>query len=260
MAHKKSPTGEIARLINLTVPKPKLLADDPSQGRAIFDEFNRHYGWAGPEFIKAVYTYTEVELRAIIERWIQRFKKDFGDFSEYRFYENLVGVAMGSGEIANDANITELDLERIYRIIVRQMISIKDDVVKVNDVDYEALLGDYVNSKTMNTLIINDGRVTMEPRGPLLVRAEVDTGKLFVSTPDFRKYLTESNISTNEFLFQMQSMKVGIENKKVRIGAGWKDGLKLQSYCFVIDTHGFQNDFLKGIVPDDTGTSVDTTV
>jgi hypothetical protein len=55
-------------------------------------------------------------------------------------------------------------------------------------------------------------------------------------------------------------MKVGIENKKVRIGAGWKDGLKLQSYCFVIDTHGFQNDFLKGIVPDDAGTSVDTTV
>ena len=260
MANKKSPTGQIARLINLTVPKPKLLADDPSQGRAIFDEFNRHYGWAGPEFIKVVYTYTEVQLRAIIEKWVQRFKKDFGDYTEYRFYENLVGVAMGSGEITNAAGITELDLERIYKVIVKQMISIKDDVVKVNDVDYESLLGDYVNNKTMNTLIVNDGRITLEPRGPLLVRVEVDTGKLFVNVPDFRKYLTESNISTNEFLFQMQSMGVKVANKKVRVGAGWKEGVKLQNYCYVIDTFGFDNEFIKGIVPDDAGASVDSTV
>jgi hypothetical protein len=253
MNHKKSPTGEVARIINLTVPKPQLLVDYPGEGRAIFDEFNRHHGWAGPEFIKAVYSYTEVEIKAIIEVWILRFKKDFGDYSEYRFYENLVGVAMGSGDIANKANIVKLDLERIYKVIVNQIISIKDDVVKVNDVDYESILGDYVNNKTMNTLIVNDGRVTMEPRGPLLVRAEVDTGKLFISIPDFRKYLTESNISTTEFLFQMKSMNVNVIQKKTRIGAGWKAGLHLQSYCYIIDTHGFDNDFIKGLVPDESG-------
>lgn len=254
MNHKKSPTGEVARLINFTVPKPKLLADNPGEGRAIFDEFNRHYGWAGPDFIKAVYTYTEAQIRAMIEVWILRFKKDFGDYSEYRFYENLIGSVMGAGEISNRANITELDLDRIYRVIVAQMIAIKDNVVKVNHVDYESVLGDYVNSKTMNTLIINDGRVTMEPRGPLLVRTEVDTGKLYISKPDFRKYLIDSSISTTEFMFQMQSMGVEVIDKKVRIGAGWKDGLKLQSYCYIIDTQGFDNDFLKGIIPDESGT------
>lgn len=253
MTHKKSPTGEVARLINFTVPQPKLLIEDPSQGRAIFDEFNRHYGWAGPEFIKEIYKLTEEEIRAIIEKWILRFKKDFGDLSEYRFYENLVGVTMGAGEITNSAQITEYDLERIYKVIVAQMISIKDDVVKVNNVDYESLLGDYVNNKTMNTLIINDGRVALEPRGPLLVRVEVDTGKVFVNTPDFRKYLTESNISTNEFLFQMQSMGVSVINKKARIGAGWKEGVKLQNYCYIIDTQGFDNEFIKGLVPDESG-------
>ena len=251
MAHKKSPTGEIARLINFTVPKPKLLVDDPSQGKAIFDEFNRHYGWAGPEFIKAVYKYTEEEIRLLIDKWILRFKNDFGDMSEYRFYENLVGTAMAAGEISNAANITELDLERIYGVIVRQIISIKDDVVKVNEVDYESILGDYVNAHINNILIVDDGRITMEPRAQLLIRAEVDNGKLFISKPDFRKYLIESNISTNEFLFQMQSMKVPVEQKKVRIGAGWKDGLKLQSYCYIIDTQSFDNDFLKNIPKDE---------
>jgi hypothetical protein len=253
MSHKKSPTGEVARLINFRVPQPKLLIEDPSQGRAIFDEFNRHYGWAGPDFIKAVYKLTEVEIRANIEKWILRFKKDFGDMSEYRFYENLVGVVMAAGDITNDAQITEYDLERIYKVIVAQMISIKDNVVKVNSVDYESLLGDYVNNKTMNTLIINDGRVTLEPRGPLLVRVEVDTGKLFINTPDFRKYLTESNISTDEFLFQMQSMGVNVIYKKARVGAGWKEGVKLQNYCYIIDTHGFDNEFIKGLVPDESG-------
>lgn len=253
MAHKKSPTGEIARLINLTVAQPKLLVDDPSQGKAIFDEFNRHYGWAGPDFIKAVYTYTDEEIRLVIDKWIMRFKKDFGDYSEYRFYENLIGAALGAGEISNEASITEFDLERVYKVVVAQMISIKDDVVKVNNLDYESLLGDYVNNKTMNTLIINDGKVTLEPRGPLLVRAEVDTGRLFISIPDFRKYLTESNVSTTEFLFQMKSLNVKVESKKVRVGAGWKDGVKLQNYCYIIDTNGFNNDFIKGLVPDESG-------
>jgi hypothetical protein len=252
MGHKKSPTGEIARLINFEIPKPKLLVDDPSQGKGIFDEFNRNYGWAGPEFIKAVYKYTEEEIRALIDKWIMRFKKDFGDLSEYRFYENLVGVGMGAGEITNQAGITELDLERIYSVIVRQIIRIKDNVVKVNEVDYEAMLGDYVNNRTMNTLIMNDGRVTLEPRGPLLVRAEVDTGKLYVSKPDFRKYLIENNISTNEFMFQMQSMNVTIDDKKTRIGAGWKEGLKLQSYCYIIDTQAFDNNFLKNLAKDES--------
>jgi hypothetical protein len=160
---------------------------------------------------------------------------------------------MAAGDITNDAQITEYDLERIYKVIVAQMISIKDNVVKVNSVDYESLLGDYVNNKTMNTLIINDGRVTLEPRGPLLVRVEVDTGKLFINTPDFRKYLTESNISTDEFLFQMQSMGVNVIYKKARVGAGWKEGVKLQNYCYIIDTHSFDNEFIKGLVPDESG-------
>ena len=251
MAHKKSPTGEIARLINFDIPKPALLANDPSQGKAIFDEFNRHYGWAGPDFIKAVYRYTEAELREMIDKWIARFKKDFGDFSEYRFYENLVGVAMTAGEIAAKAKIVVLDLERIYNVIVRHIISIKDDVVKVNDVDFESLLGEYVNSHIMNTLIMNDGRVITDPRGPLLIRAEMDTGKIFITKSDFRQYLIESNISTNEFVFQMKAMNVHVEDKKTRIGAGWKDGLKLNTYCYIIDTQGFSNDLLKGLVDGD---------
>ena len=82
----------------------------------------------------------------------------------------------------------------------------------------------------------------------------MDTGKLYISKPDFRKYLIDSSISTTEFMFQMQSMGVEVIDKKVRIGAGWKDGLKLQSYCYIIDTQGFDNDFLKGIIPDESGT------
>jgi hypothetical protein len=235
---KKDPNGEVARLIELTVRKPIAFIDNPALGRDIFDEFRFNYGWAGPEFIKAVYRVGEQGISKLIEKWSLRFKKDFGEDTAYRFYENVVAAGMASGEIANDADITAFDLERVYKAIVGEMIAIRDNVVKVNSVNYESILSDYVNKNQAGILAFKDDKVVMEPRLSLVIRIENDAQYMFISKTEFDKYLTESGISTKEFLFQVNALGIKVEagrNIVKRMNAGWKDIGKTLTRVYRVD-------------------------
>ena len=212
--------------------------DDAVLGREIFDSFRFNYGWAGPEFIKAVYKLGEQGVLNLIEKWCLRFKKDFGEDTAYRFYENLVSASMAAGEISNNAGITEFDLERVYKRIVGEMISIRDNVVKINSLNYESILSDYINKNQAGILAFKDNKITMEPRMSLVIRVENDTNTMEISKTEFDKYLHEINVSTKEFLFQMQALGIKIQSGRDvvrRMNSGWKDIGKSATRVYRID-------------------------
>ena len=90
-------------MIELSIRKPTVFKDDASAGRDIFDSFRFNYGWAGPEFIRAVYREGEEGISKSITAWCLRFEKDFGQDTAYRFYENIVASSMTAGEIAKQS-------------------------------------------------------------------------------------------------------------------------------------------------------------
>ena len=246
---KKDPNGEVARLIEMTIRKPSVFKDDAALGREIFDSFRFNYGWAGPEFVKAVYRTGEQGVSEMIDRWCLRFKKDFGDDTSYRFYENLVAASMTAGEIANEAKITEFDLERIYRLIVGEMIAIKDHVVKVNSVDYESVLSDYINKNQSGILAFADNKIMMEPRMAFVIRVENDSDTMWISKTEFDKYLNEMSVSKKEFLYQMKMSNIEISQEKKRMNAGWKDFSKsgTSAYKLNMATLPKLTEILKGV-------------
>ena len=78
-----------------------------------------NHGWAGPEFIKALLKYERSEIDKKLDYWVTKFKTDFGDDTAYRFYENLVAVSMVSGEIAHQADIVSIDIDRVFTKLVQ---------------------------------------------------------------------------------------------------------------------------------------------
>ena len=243
---KKDPNGEVARLVEFTVRKPKLLVDNPSMGKQIFDAFRYNYGHAGPEFINAFYKYSEDQVRQFLTKWEMMFKKDFGDDTTYRFYENLVAAVLTAGDILHDSGILSLDLNRIYNVVVGEMITIRDKVVRANSVDYEGLIGDFLNKNQNCILAVNNGSVSMEPRGPLMIRAEVDSNLLYISRPEFNKYLAEIQVSQREFLFHMEKSGIEVKQVKKKLGGGWKDATSVVNVMtYVFDTTKFATDLYK---------------
>jgi hypothetical protein len=227
---RSNPNGEAARLIEFPVRKPKAFMDDARLGKEIFDEFNSHYGWAGSRFVKAVFKFGDSKvIKNNLAKWENRFVHDFGNDTAYRFYENLVAVTMTAGEIVNKANILNIDLERIYKFVVGEMITIRDEVVKINNVDYESTMQDYLDQNIDKTLTLQDGKVINEPYRAIIARVDYDKDYMYLSKREFDSYLAERVISTKEFVFQMKLAGVEIEagsNIKQRMNAGWKDVTK----------------------------------
>ena len=247
---KANPDGEAARLIEFLIHKPELLKQDSRMGIYIFDAFRYNYGHAGPMYIKEVLRGGDNYVLDHIAAWDERFQKDFGSYAEYRFYQNLIAAAMVSGEIANTAGITEFDLDRIYKKIVTEMITIKDNVVKVNSIDYESVLSDYINKNQTGILAFTDDKITMEPRTAFVIRVENDINTMWISKTEFDKYLGEMSVSRKEFLFQMKQSGIDIDtgrNVKKRMNAGWKDFGKSSTSVYKIDLATLPDTVLKGL-------------
>ncbi len=222
---KASPDGESARLIEFLIPKPEPLKGPGGgqMGRKMFEVLKHHHGHAGPMYVKELYRLGDNYILDNMEVWRERFIRDFGDDSTYRFYENIVLSCFTGGTIADHASIIRCDTERVYDKVVSEMITIRDSVIRVNKTDYSAILADYINKYLPNVLVIKEGKVVMEPRGGIVARIDSDKSLLQVSKAAFKQYLGEKNINSREFEKEMQDAKILDPNhKKGRLTTGWK--------------------------------------
>jgi hypothetical protein len=107
------------------------------------------------------------------------------------------------------------------------MIYLRDNVVKLGQMDYEGLVGDFINKYYTGFLGINDGKVSYEPRTSLVGRMDVAAGQVLVSTTEFKKYLSEKQVSSREFEIAMKAKGILLETKKTRLDAGWKNAFSM---------------------------------
>ena len=221
---KAAPDGEAARVVEFLMKKPEVLQGPGGSalGRSIFDTFRHHYGHAGPKYIEHLYKVGTDHILARIEYWRGRFIETFGDDATYRFYENLVAATFTGGEIAVNAGIINLDLDRIFSHVIKEMIMIRDKVVKINRLDYETLLGDFLNENLGSLLVIKEEKVVMEPRFSLVGRICSDDLQIAVSKSVLDKWLNKRNVSAREFEVNMKEKGL-LETVKVgRLASGWK--------------------------------------
>jgi hypothetical protein len=219
---KASPDGELARFIEFIVPKPAPLAENPRLGREIFNEFPNNYGHAGPAFIIECYRIGLDEVARIVDKWTKRFSADFGADTAYRFYENTVGAVFGGGEIAVNAKIVTLDLERIYREVVLTIIRIRNSTVRLNEFDYKSLIGDFIDKNIGGMLTVSESGVIAEPRTALVARGEVHTQMLYVSKTAFKSFLSELQVSSKEFEYALKDCGMLVFDDKQRLSKGWR--------------------------------------
>ena len=198
-----------------------------------------NYGHAGKDFIFNLYKYSDTEIQNMMEAWVTKFRADFGEDTAYRFYENILSASMTAGEIALQANIIDYDLNRIYEKIVSEMVAIRDGVVKVNQVDYAGLVGEFIMKNQTGMLAFKNGNLEMEPRTSLVLRAEMDNNLMFISKPEFRKFLAENMVSSRQIVFELNKIGIKVKEVKKRMGTGWKDAAAstpVMTYAFPLDS------------------------
>jgi hypothetical protein len=221
---KGSPEGETARVIEFNVLKPEIFMSEQGGklGRQIFDPLRTNYGHAGRMYVPALYKLGDSALSDLTAEWGERFSRDFGGDSAYRFYENFVAASFAGGQIAVRNDIIGLDIERIYDNTIMEMIRIRDRVTKDYKVDYSNLLSEFLNANIGNTLVIKDQKVVHEPRNALVARCCSDECLIQVSKAQFDDMLNKKSISTSEFEAAMKKSGTLIDIKVGRLAKGWK--------------------------------------
>jgi len=223
MQLKNSPDGEMARIIEFNIRKPAPLAKNPERGREIFDVFRTNYGWAGPEFAVYCFKVGFDYIQNLVDKWINKFRQSFGADVAYRFYENLTAATFAAGELAVEAKIINIDIDRVFRVVVSNMCSIRDNT-PLNSLDYRALVGEFVLRNQRNFLILNEGDVIGEPYGPLVGRTEVHAKTRYISKTEFRKFLAEYQVSIRDFENALREDGMLVYHGKQRLSNGWKNG------------------------------------
>ena len=130
---------------------------------------------------------------------------------------------------SNENGITDFTLQQTYEAVVTDMINIREKVLRVNKSDYPSLLADFINKNMANILVIKDGKVTMEPRGPIVARIVSDESLVQVSKAEFKKFLGERRISAREFESDMRTRNKLVDDKKGRLTTGWKSAISVDT-------------------------------
>jgi hypothetical protein len=159
---------------------------------------------------------------------------------------------MVAGEICDKASIMHIDVDRVYSKIVGEMIDIRDNVVKANNVNYLSLIGEFISQHNNSILEIHDGKVIIEPRNSLYVRLDTDKKELCITKSVFRKFLIEENsVSPKQFVYQMQQHGIQIVEKRKKMAANWKPGLdEFNTNAYIISTDTLPPDIIKEIDPE----------
>ena len=223
---KGSPDGEMARLIEFNIRKPDSLTDDI--GIDIFDRFKHNYGFAGLEFMQHYFKVGEAYVKAIVDKWHKRFNLDVGEDTGYRFYRGLIAATFAGGELAIEAGIINLDLERVYKTVLLEIIQLRDDTVKINKTDYPALVTEFLMNNWAGMLVLDENnRVVREPSAskPLVARSEKLSGIQYISKTELRKFLATKQISTREFEKAMSNEGLLTKLERHRLTTGWNSGI-----------------------------------
>jgi hypothetical protein len=158
--------------------------------------------------------------------------------SEYRFLSNLLSVTRVAGEIINEMGILKFELDRIFSVVGKEMADLVSGKKKDDEHSRADILGDFINKNIQNCLVVKDGKVVMEPRNMLNIRAEVETGMIYIATTPIKLYLREIKADTRQFEKRLMSEGVLIGKVRKQMAGGWKAALgahNVQAYQIAMD-------------------------
>lgn len=228
---KGGANGEMARLVQFILRKPQLMVDHPEVGEQVFGALTENYGHAGPMFIREYFKLGQDRVKEYIKVWKDRVGKDLSNDSAYRFYVNSLAVSFAGGEIANNIGIVNIDLEKVYKRVIIEMIQLRDKTVKLNKIDYMGLFEAFMGKYHSGLLIFNDGQLVSAPApsSPLIGRIEVHNQIQYISKSAFKDFITAKQVSTGEFEAAARAEGSLVDIKKVRLSSGWKAGMGTHS-------------------------------
>jgi hypothetical protein len=238
---KDKPDGEVMRLIEYKVGYSDAIPTDFA--KEMFDhQLLENYGHAGTIFIQWVINNLE-EVKNTLKAVQIKIDRELKFTQRERFWSAKLAANITGGMIACRLKIINWDMKRIYEWATAMILETRQDV-EAPSVSTTAVLGDYLNRNIHSVLIVKgnlDQRSNiqavpeLEPKGPLYVRFEPDTKRMFVDYKHFREECIRAQINFKEVISDFKKCGAYIDTSNKRLSKGMRITTP-SVYCIEFDT------------------------
>jgi Domain of unknown function (DUF927) len=199
---------------------------DRASATAIYRMFTENYGHAGRVYIRHLIQDLDAH-QANIDRIVAKLDQRTNAHGEERFWSATAGVTLYGALLANRLGLTHFDISRLFEWCVdtiNSMRGCKLDLVS----DSVGALAQFLDEHIDNRLILTESKgrpgeqvqTYQDPRGSLLVRYELDTGKLYISRNAIRAWMTKRHLSYNDVRKDLEkSMALTDSGKRKVLGS-----------------------------------------
>lgn len=238
--YKANTTAEEMRILEPRITRPSVPGYELTleRGMDMFEPYKSNYGHAGTPYVQELLRIGKEELMRRIKIEFMSVSDKYSDSGEYRYIANLLVVVSVAERILRDMGMLHFDMDRIMRVMGAKFHEIISSKKRSDSDTREDVLGDFINKNIQNMLVIRDQKASVTPRGPLVIRAEVDTSTIYISTSALKQYLHEIRLGIKDFEGRMS--KAGILQGRVRkqMAAGWNEAIgstNVQAYVITTD-------------------------
>lgn len=238
---KNSPDGEMMRLLEYKIDYHSAIPTE--YAKEMFDhQLLENYGHAGVIYIQWVINNLE-EVKNTLKVVQKKIDRELKLTQRERFWSAEVAANITGGMIARRLKIIDWDMKRIYEFASDIIKETRKDVAPPQ-ISSTSILGDYLNRHIHNILVVNDAVdkrsnievfPDLEPRGPLHIRFEPDTKRLFVDYKHMREDCVRAQINFKQFLADMKKIGAYIDTGTKRLSKGMKVST-LPVYAIEFDT------------------------
>lgn len=225
---KNSPDGESMRLLEYRLPPTDIISME--YGKQMFDhQLRENYGHAMEPY--AQWLLINLEDAVALVRQVQaKIDKEVQFTARERFWSGVVACNIAGGLIAKSLKLHDYDMGAIYEWVKTMLDGMRQEI-KPPTSSPLTILGEFINARINNTLVVNDeadSRSAMvplpmlEPRGELMIRYEPDTKLLFIAAKAFKEFCVSQQINYRTTLLELTNLKVLLEPMNKRMSKGMK--------------------------------------
>jgi len=242
---KNNPDGEMMRLLEFKIPATKVPIISTQEGKDLLDHvLNNNYGVAGEPYIKHLVGNLE-EVKDIVLETQAKFDRELRLTQRERNWSAVLAVNIAGGYIANKIGLLEgFSMERIYLRVAEAVAEMRKETA-APATNPSSVIGDFINRHSNNILVVEDGvdkRTNiskfplLEPKGPLLIRYEPDTKRVFIAVKAFKDDCVELQINYKDTLASLErsGVLVAVDNKRMTKGSKISIDA-FQTRCIILD-------------------------
>jgi hypothetical protein len=225
-ALKATSEGELMRLMQYKIDPTTNL--DKREAKRIFSRLQSNYGLAGQPYAQ----YLVQNLEECVDNCM-RVQKKFDEAvnieTRERFWSATVAANIAGSLIAGkQLGLHNINTKRVFDWVVEEVKTMQG-AVRLSIEDYATIVGEFLLQHNLNILVVNKNSTSRNniaaapivlPRGPLIVRYEPDSKRLYIIRQVLKEYCVLKQVTFVDLLTALNKTGAFLGEVRTRLDVG----------------------------------------